>query len=604
MEDLPTEILDMVSCWLSKFEPDRNSMWAFAATSKTCYAASERQRYSRIRVEVESDTQLNRDLARLDQAFDTSTKRGCVRRLTVGPRMATYDDNPDTFAELQRGYSAELFAKSSAEVKISRHTWQLFALLISKLPLIHDLVWTAPVRIHAYILHVLHGRKPLCRLHVHTFCPHIILGHEIRTTIESSDCLLATSPCLYSVVGPYTSPDFRGRVLNCAIAIQQMVAWSTPNLKHVHVWPRPSEVSSGLGPWLLRNTLVQPHTDEPPKGQLETLTIEPNGAMSTEALVRWREFTDFSFLRTLKFTNRITAGAMEMLADFTESGVLKHLEALQLPTRRHRTRHGGRCNQALHRLLSSSQALRYLSVKGMDAASFDVLLEKHAASIQHLDVEEYFLDYKQIARISQSCTNLRHFRLEIVRTRGNDGEVASYRALGRIQKLETLTVTLHCEASDDVEISEDQEEEDMKLAFEEIFINAAVDRDLALAIVGEMHGQANPPSRLSRILLEVAPISLIYKRVYLPSGFRAIHRWIGRYWEFDYDPRDTHRGQFRVTEKGEAYRIRFGNTLQDDLDDFLYSEDCAAVWEQLWPGTRNNWKDGWSSHPLAENFVE
>ncbi|KAF1959356.1 hypothetical protein CC80DRAFT_533512 [Byssothecium circinans] len=639
MENLPLVVLQEICEYVSNFEPKRSSLWALASTSGTCYAATGRERFSRVLLSVGNEEQFEGDLLRLDHLLETQNSRRYIRCLRICAQKVNADDDdgndgtedpfsipPTSRVEFYKGEVHGTYTPD--ESRRRRDSWEQLARFVSGLAL-QDLIWASPAQVPACVLTTLHEHNPNCRLHVQTFCLRSLHQADGQQNIEDSEYILATSPCLYSIIGPYSPYSPAGRVDYNEEAIRQMVAGSAPRLSHVHVWFQRVGASGELRSWRRKErppwrgfhpqstdeTLERPQT----KGRLKSLTIDPGSRIDESQFAAWEAHTNFSYLCSLKLMRFVDLEMLERLADLAENRGFGRLRALDLPAGSSRAEFRVEIDRAMQRLLLALPPLESLSIEAIGDTPFDAALEQHGASLQYLHVKDSILYSQQITQLRSSCTNIRHLGIEMLRTGGDKEELRIYRTLGAIRSLEKLTLELQCTAyrhpdgPDDpvlmlMPFGGEEDQEEMRASIRDVLINAAIDEILAHAIFEEIMGgntaaHGTLPPKLSRVKLKMDGATSLNGQS-MSQDFQGILRWIGRHWVCGRDPRDTHYDQTIVKEVGRQERVRTGNMMEDDMDELSGSEQYGDVWRALWPETGRGWREEWRSFPLDNGCAE
>ncbi|CAK7231446.1 hypothetical protein SCUCBS95973_007919 [Sporothrix curviconia] len=114
--------------------------------------------------------------------------------------------------------------------------WDPVALLISKLPGLHDLVWDCYSCVPDAILGAVHAAPPFLRLHVHDFALHSLTQythHTKQSPISAGEYALVTSPRLVSIVAFVERRLLMSRVNYTSEAILEMMRGLAPSLRHV-----------------------------------------------------------------------------------------------------------------------------------------------------------------------------------------------------------------------------------------------------------------------------------------------------------------------------------------------------------------------------------
>jgi hypothetical protein len=503
--------------------------------------------------------------------------------------------------------------------------WQPLARFVSSLHL-KELVWSSKEQLPRCILAVLHEQLPACRLYVRDFDLRSLYQEDPLQDIEDTEYMLATSPCLYQIIAPYSMQDATGCANYNEEAVWKLSAGLAPNLKHVCVWDnslKPSgENQPHWGDERLEWRGFHPQSDsqwrEIPetKGQLQSLAIEAIGAVSSVQFASWICHTDFSLLQSLHLATNIRLHVLGQLADLAERDGLLRLTCLNLPAIAAEYEERVDAESMMTRLCTSLRPLVELRIVGPGTTSFKAILEHHGDSLQILCVEDVILSAHQVAQLRDSCPKIRQLSIEILRSAGDCVEVEVYQTLGSMRNLKSLSLKLECTDYRETDGPEDfapfclpsEEKEDqaaMATAMRKVFVNAAVDRSLAQSIFQEIlaahaSAKAGLPARLNVMRLRVGSVPVLNDQRMGPD-FEGVLAWIGRSWMCRRDPRDTHGNNLFVQEINSDARLCNGERLEDDIDELSGSEQYADIWKALWPATRRRWKEEWHGIPLASS---
>lgn len=618
IEALPQLVLSSVCEYLAHGEPRRASLLAFASTSRTCRAASWRERFAQVSIDVD-DAQFHQRLEQLERILDEAKSRVCVRVLKLGASTVYQTGREDGEAEDAYG-SWNRFVPKFHPIRQLREWkpkteprpdewWQPLVRFISSVHL-KDLMWASTEQMPRCILAVLNEKIPGCRLHVHGFDLRSLHQREPLQDIDDTEYMLATSPCLYSIVAPYSTYDTRGCANYNGEATLLLAAGQAPNLKHICVWDN-SVMSSGELRSQRRDARPKWRGFHPQsgsewceipgsKGQLQSLAIHALRAVSGSQFVSWERHVDFSVLRSLQLARQIELDLLQNLANLAERDGLSRLKALGLPAISCEYEDRVEGEWTMTRLFLSLHPLVELGIVGAGVPTFEAILKRHGDKLQVFRVKDFILSPRQITQLRDSCPNMRELSIEILRTSGDHIEVETYRTLGSMRSLQTLSLTLQCtdyrysDGPDDPVLlmlpSDDKEDQEaMATTIRQVFINAAIDESLARSIshhilTSHSSTKANLPPSLNTIHLRVGNAPVLNGQTMGPD-FEAILAWIGRRWVCRRDPRDSHQSDFSVGEVDSDVRIGSGEELDDEMDELAGSEQFADVWRALWPGT-------------------
>lgn len=239
--------------------------------------------------------------------------------------------------------------------------------------------------------------------------------------------MLATSPCLHSIIVPYSSYDTYGRVDYNEEAVLQMVAVAAPRLKSVrvrHTHPGASwayeDATRTPRPLWQGFFVAKPRESSGPtnsKGRLQSLVLDCGGSMSSVQLTVWKNHTDFSQLRSLEIRIETRLETLRNLTQMAEDGVFEFLHTLALsissPTQLERPH----MDEAASAMLQTLHPLKDLGLTGFFAdRTFATVLHRHGETLRKLQfipgrqpwmqVELYVISSHCIQELQKHCPNL------------------------------------------------------------------------------------------------------------------------------------------------------------------------------------------------------
>jgi hypothetical protein len=573
MEDLPLLVLDTVCEYLTDIESNRASLRSFALTSKTCYAVARRQLFSEIRLD-KGPQPFRQRLLRLEEFLDRSSARNFVRTLRVGCLV---------------NYTSRIEAQFSEEA-----VWTPLVRFISTLAL-KNLVWDAPYLVPCCILSALRDKLPSCRLYLEYL--DLSSLHETEAFIGKT-YMLATLPNLHSIRVPYSNAGWGKHYKGNSVL--QMAAGLAPGLRHVSIREAETENAPWRGSFPVPNDVC--HVPAGTKGKLTSLTIEDSWVSGS--LARWDAHTDFSVLRTLQLP-RIDLSALRVLTALAERDQFRCLRDLDLGAKRASFSDRDETESMMTRLLLSLCPLVNLALVAIGEAAYNAAISRHGARLRVLRVKDTILSGQGIDQLVQSCPTLQALDIEILRSASDRVEVATYRSLGTLRSLESLSLGLHCIAH-----HPENSPYGPRIAhsIREVLINTALDAQLALSIAQTITAAHpltahNLPPRLREIKLRIRPINS--KSYRISKSLLHLLELIGRGWEYRLDPRDTHQGAVHIEELPESVRARMNWNVTQWFERLIWDDtkrEKTAVlnaWKALWPATGANWMDKWRSTPLA-----
>ena len=357
--------------------------------------------------------------------------------------------------------------------------------------------------------------------------------------------MLATLPNLHSIRVPYSKAEWGNYKGD---SVLQMAAGLAPGLLHVSIWETETENAPWRGSFPVPNAVCNVPAG---KGRLQSLTIKAVRVTGSQLAI-WDAHTDFSVLRTLQL-QRNDLSALRVLTALAESDRFRCLKDLNLAAKRASFEDQDETESMMTRLMLSLCPLVSLALVAIGEASYNAAIARHGASLQVLRVKDTILSSQGVDLLVQSCPSVQILDIEILRSAGDRVEVATYRSLGTLPSLESLSLGLHCIPNHTTGNN--------RIAYwiKEVLINTALDFQLALAIsqtITAAHPLTarNLPPRLREIKLRIPPVNS--KSYRISKSLLHLLELIGRGWEYRLDPRDTHQGAVRIEELSESVRAR------------------------------------------------
>lgn len=227
----------------------------------------------------------------------------------------------------------------------------------------------------------------------------------------------------------------------------------------------------------------------------------------------------------------------------------------------------------------------------------------------------------RIYQLAEICPNLEYLEIDIKRSRGNAAEVARYRALGRLSRLQELYLAVDALPPDFAQIPTDGggtlhtdtvveprfDEQDAHYVREnlpwrqghvrDVLVNNAIDATLARSIFEVIDGaKPRSPGRPSPLPLEHLSLYAYEngaQEIYGLSHFMGSFRGD---WEVDRDVRDDARDVLHVKSLGS------GTKSKEQIRDLNLTKeyDLFELWRRVWPVQNEgvDWWDDWKSRPL------
>ncbi|KAH8758273.1 hypothetical protein F5883DRAFT_717617 [Diaporthe sp. PMI_573] len=213
-----------------------------------------------------------------------------------------------------------------------------------------------------------------------------------------------------------------------------------------------------------------------------------------------------------------------------------------------------------------------------------------------------------IHRLADICPNLEHLRIEVRRSRGDAAEVARYRSLGRLPRLQKLDLYLDVSppgyvddstpTSHDTDIEPWFDKQDAVYLrgrlgpyrqghMRDVFLNSAIDEALALSIFEVINGaKPKSPGRVSPLPLEHVYLRTsggdafpqgTYARSTLTPFLTALEHW----WGIERDVREDAREVFHVNEdRWKWTKTSFQSAHSDPAKE---NQQWLGLWRRVWP---------------------
>ncbi|KAK2877788.1 hypothetical protein FQN49_001186 [Arthroderma sp. PD_2] len=676
---LPSEILLLICDELYCVHPP--SLVAFACTSKRLYELSQplllKGSYHTLfftvdpkhRAYLYQDVQACVDLLRRERAFNAvrrliitgpgyvcSRSRGWVHRgfdwSHVGPVLG-----PQAIDSLDMTYTTLYRLCDDSGDGLEDDDWIPFAKLLGRLSRLADLVYLHSKRFPLCMLEALHASIPRCKLYLHSFALSSIIRGGRPDDYEYK---VVTSPSLYSIGVVFSRLNGYGKPHELHNeAILRMIYGLTPNLRELYINPLlglyylPVDTPLPGHHWQecwqgFPEDQKLPETYH--KGSLDRIQVYHQARnISRECLEELDRHTDFSVLRVLKLRGRhctyIELGAMEFLS----TSNFASLETVELWMQKYgymlRMRRSSCFINAASRFLGSLPALTTLKLQGWQPDSnLDFLQYSRLRKLELYPAEGEFLSLENLNQINKYCPLLSTLKTCVRRLRGNPDEIAMYKALGSMARLEDLTLTLDVIDPKLLGLSAKQTELKNSLrdntfrsfyhycilryipndpSFNEFnrryctadvdrlgrngyirdgLINSAIDTNLACSIfrlINSSKPAASVPLR--KMIVSISShryISLARGDGDL-EGYCRLLEYLGAKCSVEPKYSDV-TGESLVATRTESKNLQYLPYPNSSLDD-NFGPGIAPVFRRLWPakGGKRGWRDDWHSFPLA-----
>lgn len=593
------------------------SLVNLASCSKHSYTISTPLLYHTFKVCMANPAQLVQVVEHYANRLGRDNAFGRVRRLEISGPAPHHDPVPRPPSTWEYNYDSEVSILGTDErynnfwhrrpleyvVESAYRTdgdWQPLADLIKKLPALADLVFQRFDQVPPCLLQALHKYRPSCRLHVNPFSLYSLSAEP--AIADPHELMLATSPCLYSIsIGVGTAnPGIYPETYHLAGAVMRMVSGLAPNLMKVYLYREPGDDQQIDEQALLSS--FRPHWVDLPiakmplqkNGSLSHLDLYHSCSILPRFLRGWSKHTDFTRLQSLRLGGWIKPDTVNDLANNYEFPCLTTLD-LSL-SRMSDPRYYELVTQFVHR----QSGLRVLEMDWVYCISLNRVLGRNlrALTLRPFWPRKVCLTVNDIDQIRQRCPFIENLSLAMHRSEGNTKEVALYRALGTIPKLQHLCLNFVQPSlpTNDFPSS--------RYCLRKGLINCAVDERLALEIfetISEMKkGDDCIPLQTLKLQQSCNPnikhswpmgnsVASMSKRACLYS--------LARTWQVERSVRDDMPPIARVPDL-EKYQSIVDLNVRNAGSGFHRSHVMEAF-RYIWPeGDRFSWQYNWHSFPL------
>lgn len=585
---------------------------------------------------------------RLEQFLQRTTYNKHVRTLEIYFYLKPTLHNDDTFDKPQGVWLSAASDLSAETAYAEVLSWEPVAALVRSLPALTDLIWTCSRQFPACLLRILHDNKRFasCRLHIRTFrLPSLSLEEE---TVDPYELELVQSPNLHSIWFHYDEYHITHGHLQLPEAVMTAARGVAPNLRVIRLKPKlimymMTPTAPSPPPERVRRFADVLPQQQRSRGMLEEMQFTGvSKDLQAAQILAWAECTDFSFLRTLVIDKILENEALAVLAScrFTNLRALSlylTIEPAYMPPVESRVED---TTSALARdFLLSLPALKKLRFSGeLNHDYLHDVLAHHGSHLRTVELKpasghsphRLSLPPQSITHLAHHCLLLETLTVQMLRTRGDHNEITAYTSLGRIPRLQTLSLRLDASDYTALRNDEDIEPPDREPgapwiflpapakehfdAFErdsaglreecgghplgprkghviDMFFNGALDEGLVRAIFGKLidgKGERSLPfERVEIRSLGIGDFGMGQK----VEGIERVAGEIQGRWIVE---RDFKTGDYGFRGLKEDPK-KAGD--EDDGEGEM-DERVEVIFRRLWP-EGNDWRKDWRSVPLA-----
>lgn len=610
MASLSVDSLYHVSAYLN-----HRDLSNFCLVNRRCHEFSRKHLYRTITISFSSSETLNSAVDQWSCILQRTQSFQHVQHVKVLPSDPYQDpiagvltDCGDNWREPWR-YCWSLGREQKTIEQDSE--WQDLSCLIKKLPALKALTWGCSEQIPASILRYVNQTRPNLRLHMRNFMLRCLFQLSAGPVVlDPYEVELATSPCLYSLTKTY---DYHHRGHNQA-AIMDLLAGAAPNLQEINMtWQDDSylrDSQTPQGPMYRYQPGTLPGSSPSRLGRLKSLNLFANG--SSSVIRRWSSITDFQCLESLEVVYLMDDDTLFWLASCRLSA-LKHVSF---------SVDFGESNtdglEAASMFIQSLDSLTSLKLKGplnlrtllptFDTCGHRLRRLLLATSELQPGVEK-LASVDLILALRERCPRLEELALSIMRSHGDQSEVAIYKALGTLRYLTKIHLAVYYPQPiplprayylrnkfEDYCTNGKVTDEQIHLTLDNAITNSAFDPTLAQSIfrtISKSKAEFSYP--LERLSLRVQKVD-----TYPP--LRDLLAYIGRSWVCTRNERDDRPHECFVSEYDDAeYKIdREYIEVHNEYPKLKNAVIAQAIY-RIWPAAeRGNWIEEWRSLPLAD----
>lgn len=445
---LPPEIVELIAAHLALRHPP--TLWSLARASKTYYAccrpAINELLYRDIHIIVsESPQDLQASVSGLIARLNRTNGLRHVRQLLVRgpskdtesewrpPRLADmrYDSSTGTYIAHHGRWRTEpvprLLPSWVEDLEFEDTRVEEIAHLMKQLPDLTDLIWQYYDAVPVSILQALDQYLPRCRLHLDPFwLPERPSGANL------DGLSIFTSPSVHTVKATVYRELFSLFDWHSRSAYEDIlhILSLAPNLEEAYL-----------------RDFVLPSQNEasfPRRAALKVLHLQGiSEGNERNSICNWGHYTDLSVLETLIIDQSIHQPIIRWLSDGVAFSSLQCL-SISFGCGPGLTRTMA-FYEAANQWLLSLPPLHDLELAGWHSRiHFKALVSHHGSRLSRLRLHNtstrQYLTGEEILCLAQDCSLLQELKIPLRRTQGDSEEVASYRALGAIQKLKYLSL--------------------------------------------------------------------------------------------------------------------------------------------------------------------
>ncbi|EZF72000.1 hypothetical protein H105_05854 [Trichophyton soudanense CBS 452.61] len=509
IQDLPLEILQQICDFVASGY--RASLYDFALVCQRWSLASNAVRFREVRIVVENQGKLTKDLDYWSGVLRSTSSLRSVRRLEIKGELPA---DVNTWAPKRIRQPKHSLIDSDDELESARYTlytnllelpevtveldkyWTPVAHFVAQLRALQDLVFDCVNQFPPCLLDVLHQILPSCKLHLHNFGLRNLYSYKGWSRgLDKHEYSLATSPSLHCIILHYEGNESERLVDYNDVAVARMSQGLAPNLRHVQVNARsmsPITYNRRVERRPKRDIFPNdtPNSDADVRGELHTMKFS---GFLFGGLQGWNERIVFSSLRKLILDTVMDPFSLKKASTYNFTS----LRTLYLRLESDNWDEHSLMDEAASGFLRSLPPLSTLKLTGnFGHDSLKAIIDRHNSLGRiwlsprvhsHFMGTDFTLTLDTIRDLTSRCSELRTVCLTIPRVLKSQ-DMAIYQSIGCLPHLKDLCLYLDCICHEDSTPSPTIEDGLPNFAkIKNLVTNKALNEDIARNIFHEIY---------------------------------------------------------------------------------------------------------------------
>ncbi|EGD87291.1 hypothetical protein H112_05830 [Trichophyton rubrum D6] len=509
IQDLPLEILQQICDFVASGY--RASLYDFALVCQRWSLASNAVRFREVRIVVENQGKLTKDLDYWSGVLRSTSSLRSVRRLEIKGELPA---DVNTWAPKRIRQPKHSLIDSDDELESARYTlytnllelpevtveldkyWTPVAHFVAQLRALQDLVFDCVNQFPPCLLDVLHQILPSCKLHLHNFGLRNLYSYKGWSRgLDKHEYSLATSPSLHCIILHYEGNESERLVDYNDVAVARMSQGLAPNLRHVQVNARsmsPITYNRRVERRPKRDIFPNdtPNSDADVRGELHTMKFS---GFLFGGLQGWNERIVFSSLRKLILDTVMDPFSLKKASTYNFTS----LRTLYLRLESDNWDEHSLMDEAASGFLRSLPPLSTLKLTGnFGHDSLKAIIDRHNSLGRiwlsprvhsHFMGTDFTLTLDTIRDLTSRCSELRTVCLTIPRVLKSQ-DMAIYQSIGCLPHLKDLCLYLDCICHEDSTPSPTIEDGLPNFAkIKNLVTNKALNDDIARNIFHEIY---------------------------------------------------------------------------------------------------------------------